>query len=128
MDSHYMWTRTHNTERGEKVGVLVWQIPPPIHHLMPESTTFPGQRVRSTQPGQVPMATATLTPKDHTTSVVLTEGEDLPIQVSTKYFFYLSDLRLLLIPWYPVTGSGWRVPAPSSKLSVVVLFCFFNAR
>lgn len=120
--------RNYTSIMNTRLEILVWQIPPPIHHLMPESTTFPGQRLRSTQPGQVPMATATLTPKDHTTSVVLTEGEDLPIQVSTKYFIYLSDLRLLLIPWYPVTGSGWRVPAPSFKLSVVVLFCFFNAR
>lgn len=121
VDSHYMWTKTHTTERGEKV--LVWHIPTPIHHLMPESTTSPGQRVGFTQPGQDSKAMATLISKDQTTNVILTEG-DLPIQVSTKYFIYLSDLRLLLTLWYPVTGWGWRVSAPSSKLSVVVYLFF----
>lgn len=33
---------------GEKVGVLVWHNRPPIHLLIPESTTSPSQHVRFT--------------------------------------------------------------------------------
>ena len=32
---HYTWNRTWATEGGEKMGVLVWHIPPPFHHLTP---------------------------------------------------------------------------------------------
>lgn len=78
---------THTIERKENVGVLVWHSPPPIHLLMPESTTAAGQHVRFTPPEQIPKATATLPSKDQATRIILTEG-DFPIQDPTKYLSF----------------------------------------
>lgn len=83
-----MWTDTCTIERGAIIGVLVQHIPPPIKLLTPQNTTSPGQHVWFTQPGQVPKAGATLTSKDQCTSVILIQGEDLPIQVPTKYLSF----------------------------------------
>lgn len=44
VQTHYTWNGTCTIERGEKVGVLVWHIPPPVHLLTPDSAAFPGQR------------------------------------------------------------------------------------
>lgn len=80
-----MWICTHTVERGEKVGVLIWRIFPSIHLLRPENTTSPGQCVWPTQPGHIHKVAAKLTSKNQTTSVIVTEKEDLLIQVPTKY-------------------------------------------
>ena len=40
------------------------------------------------QRGEVSNAAATLTSKDQTTDTILTEREDLPIQVPTKYLSF----------------------------------------
>lgn len=45
METCYMWTIKQDTERGEKMEVLVWNILLPIYLLTPESTTTPGQHV-----------------------------------------------------------------------------------
>lgn len=42
-EMHYTWNGTPTTERGEKVGVLVWYILPPVHFLMPDSADSPSQ-------------------------------------------------------------------------------------
>lgn len=62
------------------------------------------------QPGEVSNAAATLTSKDQTTDTILTEREDLPIQVPTKYLsstldFYSCGIwprgeHLMKIPFY----------------------------
>ena len=40
-ETHYTWNGTHTIERGEKVGVLVWYISPPVRLLMPEIAASP---------------------------------------------------------------------------------------
>ena len=67
------------------MGVLVWHILPVVHLPTPDSATFPGQHVWYAQLGQIPKAAATLVSKDKATSIILIEGEDLPIQFPTKY-------------------------------------------
>lgn len=42
VETHGTRNGTHNIERGEKVGVLIWYISPPAHRLMPESAACPG--------------------------------------------------------------------------------------
>lgn len=46
---HYTWNGTCTTERGEKMKVLIWQIPPLAHLLMPDSAASPGHHVRYVQ-------------------------------------------------------------------------------
>lgn len=42
VEKHGTRNGTHRIERGEKVGILIWYISPPVHRLMPESTACPG--------------------------------------------------------------------------------------
>lgn len=79
----------HVIESGEKVGILVCHILTLVHLLLPASAACPGLNVLCAQPGQIPKAVATLTSKDQATSKILTEGEDIPMEVHTKYLFDL---------------------------------------
>ena len=45
VETHYTWNGRHSIERGEKVGVLVWHIPPLLHLLTPDSDATPGQHM-----------------------------------------------------------------------------------
>ena len=47
---------TCTIERGEKVGVLLWNIPPPVHLFMPDNAASPEQHVWYAQASQVPKA------------------------------------------------------------------------
>lgn len=85
VETHYTWNGTCTSERGQKAGILVWHILPPVHPLMSDSAASLGQHVWYAQPGQVPKAAGILISKDHTTSITLTEGEDFLIQIPTKY-------------------------------------------
>ena len=40
---HYTWSGAHTIERGEKVGVLAWGIPPPAHLLIPDRAASPSK-------------------------------------------------------------------------------------
>lgn len=82
-----MWTSKQDTERREKMSVLVWNILFPIHLLTPESTTTPGQHVWFTHAGHIPKAMAVLTSKEQAMSGIL-KGEDLSIQVPTKHLSF----------------------------------------
>lgn len=53
---HYDWNGTHTIEGGERVGVLFWNILPPVYLLTPNSAAAPGQHVWYAQPAQVTKA------------------------------------------------------------------------
>lgn len=77
MEMYYSWNGTYTTERGGKVGVLVWHIRSPVHLPMPYSAVSSGQHGCCAKPGQVFKAAATLTSKDQTTSIILIDGEEI---------------------------------------------------
>lgn len=102
---------THTTERRENVEVLVWHIPPPIHLLMPESTTSTGQHVRFTQPDQIPKAMTTLTPKDQ--AECHTHRRRPPNSSPHEICIFLT------LDFYCSCGIQLHgIPVPSSKLNV----------
>lgn len=103
---------THTTERRENVGVLVWHIPPPIHLLMPESTTSTGQHVWFTQPDQIPKAMATLTPKDQ--AEYHTHRRRRPPNSSPHEIYIFPTLDFYCSCGIQLHG----IPVPSSKLNV----------
>ena len=46
VEMHYIWNGTCTVARGQKVGVLVWHIPHPVHLFTPDSAPASSQRVR----------------------------------------------------------------------------------
>lgn len=64
----------------------------------PPSFASSGQHGGSAQLGQTSNAAAALTSKGQATSVILVEGEDLPMQVLTKYlsFQHLTSAALMV--------------------------------
>lgn len=90
-ETQYTCNRTCTIKKGVKVGILLWQIPPPVYLLTPAGPASPSQHVRYAQPGQIPKAAPTLTSEVLGTSVILIEGEQHPIQVPTKYLFSTLD-------------------------------------
>ena len=79
---------THSTERGWKVGGLVWHITPPVHLFIPDSAASPASKYGVCTTSLIFKATASLISKDQAISIFLIEGEDLPIQVSPKYLSF----------------------------------------
>lgn len=88
VEMYYIWDGTDTIERGEQIGILVWHVLPPVYLLMPDSDASSGQYGWYAQFGLVPTAVATLKSKDQGTSVILIEGRELPIQVTTKYLCF----------------------------------------
>ena len=70
--------------KREKVGILIWHIPPSVHLLTLDSAAFPGQHVLYLQPGQIPIEGS-----GHKCNFFFFFGkEDYPIQVPIKYWFF----------------------------------------
>lgn len=88
---HYTWIGICTIKRREKVRVVVLHILLLGHLLMPDSAACPGQHVWYVQLDQIPKAAAPLTAKDQGTSIICIGGEDLPIQILTKYVFSTLD-------------------------------------
>lgn len=85
-EMHYIQNGTHTTESSEKAGF--WS----LSSAQQCSLFWPD--VWCTQPGQIPIAAATITSKDQVTSIIFIEGET---------FLYKFDLRLALL-WSTVIG------------------------
>lgn len=83
--------------KREKVGILIWHIPPAVPLLTLDSAAFPGQHVWYLQPGQIPTEGS-----GHKCNFFFfLEKKTIPYKflLNTGVFF---KLRLLLFLWYLV--------------------------